>query len=317
MPRICVVGSGRWGRNHVRTLDEIGHLAGLVEVDDDRRGQFKEQYPYLEVHPNIDAALVAGFDGYTVATPAHTHYSVARKILEAGNPCLVEKPLALSSAQAKDLKQIATANGQQLMVGHLLLFHPAIQTIKSIIESGKLGKLQYIYSNRINLGTVRTEENILWSFAPHDICIFQHFIGAKPIKVSSHGGAFVQPHIHDTTMTTIEYPDNVMCHNYVSWLHPFKEHRIVVIGSKGMLSFEDSMGEKPLRFYEKGIDFVNGEPTPRDGPTEEIAYEEASPLTEELTYFVENMNGQIELADADNAIEVLEILEAASECLEP
>jgi UDP-2-acetamido-3-amino-2,3-dideoxy-glucuronate N-acetyltransferase len=312
MARICVVGAGRWGQNHVRTLHDLEHLAGLVDANVERLAHFKEQYPYLATYSNVDAAIGDGYDGFTVATPAHTHYSVARKILEAGFPALVEKPLALSSHEARELHLIAKDNNQQLMVGHLLLFHPAIVKMKELIEAGKIGRIQYIYSNRINLGTVRTEENILWSFAPHDISIFQYFLEDRPIEVISRGGAYVQPGIHDSTMTMLTYPGNVMCHNFVSWLHPFKEHRIVVIGSKGMLSFEDSAEHKPLRFYEKGIDWINGEPIKRDGPTEEIEYPDGAPLTEELRYFVNNASGTISRAGAESAVEVLEILEQAS-----
>ena len=147
--------------------------------------------------------------------------------------------------------------------------------MKALIDQGKIGKVQYMYSNRLNLGTVRTEENSLWSFAPHDISLFQYFTGSYPEKVTSTGGAFLQPHIHDTTMTVLEYPNNVKGHIYVSWLHPFKEHRFVIVGSKGMLMYEDSSDDKSLLFYEKGIDFVNGEPIKRDGPTEVIAYDKA------------------------------------------
>ena len=312
MARICVVGAGRWGQNHVRTLHELGHLGGLVDADIDRLSHFGALYPELATFSNLEDALGADYDGFTVATPAHTHLPVAKQILEAGFPALVEKPLALSTADARELHKVAQANGQQLMVGHLLLFHPAIVRLKELIDSGKIGRVQYIYSNRINLGTVRTEENVLWSFAPHDISIFQYFLEDRPIEVISRGGAHLQAGIQDSTMTILTYPGNVVCHNFVSWLHPFKEHRIVVIGSKGMLSFEDSAEHKPLRFYEKGIDWVNGEPLKRDGPTEEIDYEEKAPLTEELSYFVENAHGNITKADARNAIEVLEILEQAT-----
>ncbi|MGE0625207.1 MAG: Gfo/Idh/MocA family oxidoreductase [Pseudomonadales bacterium] len=312
MARVCVVGAGRWGQNHVRTLNELDHLAALVDANPERLAHFADRYPGLKTYPTLEGALSDGYDAFTVATPAHTHFAVARQILEAGYPALVEKPLALSSAEAKELARIAQKADKQLMVGHLLLFHPAIVKMKALIDEGKIGKVQYIYSNRINLGTVRTEENILWSFAPHDISIFQYFLESKPIEVISRGGAYLQPGIHDSTMTTLTYPGNVMCHNFVSWLHPFKEHRIVVIGSKGMLSFEDSAEHKPLRFYEKGIDWVHGEPIKRDGPTEEIEYEDRAPLTEELRYFVENAHGKIQKADAQNAIDVLEILEQAS-----
>jgi UDP-2-acetamido-3-amino-2,3-dideoxy-glucuronate N-acetyltransferase len=166
-----------------------------------------ESYPGVKTFANIKDAIKEDFDGFTVATPAETHYEVAKFIIEHGKHVLV---------------------GVNLMTGHLLLFHPAIRKIKELIESGKIGKLEYIYSNRLNLGTVRTEENILWSFAPHDISIFQYLIGSLPVEVVSRGGAFLQPHIHDSSMTVLTYPDNIVGHIFVNWLHPFKEHRLVL-----------------------------------------------------------------------------------------
>ena len=188
--------------------------------------------------------------------------------------------------------------------------------MRELILEGKLGKLQYIYSNRLNLGTVRTEENILWSFAPHDISIFQWLIGASPISVESRGGIFLQPKIHDTTMTLLRYPENVVAHIFLSWLHPYKEHRLMVVGSKGMLSFDDSSSDKHLLFYEKGIDWIQGEPQKRDGPTEGVEYERKMPLTEELRYFCEHLDGAaVKIASGESAVEVLEILENATEDL--
>ena len=313
MPKICVVGGGRWGQNHVRTLNELDLLGGVCDVSEESLDRFRAEYPHTPAYEDLDSALEQDFDGFTVATPAHTHFAIASKIMRSGYPVLVEKPLALSSQEARELQQISVETGQQLMVGHLMLFHPAIVKIKELLDEGLIGRVQYIYSNRINLGTVRTEENILWSFAPHDVSIFQYLLGTRPVEIVSRGGAFLQPNIHDTTMTILKYPDNIYCHNYVSWLHPFKEHRVVIIGSKGMLRFDDSADEKALLFYEKGIDWINGEPIKREGATEVIAYGSGQPLTEELRYFAENLDGKITRADAQNAIEVLEILEMASE----
>ena len=160
---------------------------------------------------------------------------------------------------------------------------------------------------------MQTEENILWSFAPHDISMFQYFIGRPPVETVSRGGAFLQPAIHDTTLTILKYPDNVIGHIFVSWLHQFKEHRLVAIGSKGMVSFEDSSGEKVILFYEKGIDWVRGEPIKREGPTETIAYDASAPLTEELRHFLDHLDGSpVRVADGRSAVEVLDILERAS-----
>ncbi len=313
--RICVVGAGRWGKNHVRTLAELGHLGGIVETNENERARLAETFPHVPVFTRLEETFAHDFDGYTVATPAETHSDVAGRIIEFGKPLLVEKPLALTAREARQLKQRADERGVSLMVGHLLLFHPAVLKIKEWIDSGKIGRLQYIYSNRLNLGAVRTEENILWSFAPHDLSIFQLLIGRMPVEIVSRGGAFIQPAIHDSTLTVLTYPDNIVTHIFVSWLHPFKEHRLVVIGSKGMLAYEDSSASKELFYYEKGIDWVKGEPVKREGPTEVIPFGQALPLTEELKYFAEHLKENPKKATAESAIEVLDILEQATQSL--
>ncbi len=311
--RVCVIGAGRWGKNHIKTLAGLGHLAGIVETNPDTLRAFQEAYPGVRTFPSVHEAVEEEFDGFTIATPAETHDEIAETVLNHRKHVLVEKPLSLTAARARKLNELAKRNGVNLMVGHVLLFHPAIRKIKELIEQGRIGKLEYLYTNRVNLGTVRTEENILWSFAVHDICIFQYLIGLTPTGVQSTGGAFLQPHIHDTTLTVLSYPGNIVGHVFVSWLHPFKEHRLVVIGSKGMFSFEDSSESKDILFFEKGIDWVRGEPIKRDGPTEIIPYEREMPLTVELSYFVDHLDGSpIDTAGGSNAIEVLEILERAS-----
>jgi predicted dehydrogenase len=177
---------------------------------------------------------------------------------------------------------IAKENNVNLMVGHVLLFHPAFEKIKELIDEGTLGDIQYIYSNRLNLGTIRAEENVFWSFAPHDIALFQWLTSSFPQKITSNGLDIIQNGIHDTTITTLEYPDRLMRHIYVSWLHPFKEHRFVVIGAKGMIRFEDSIKGKPLIFYDKSIAWEQGKPIPKSGNTSRIEYESGMPLTREL-----------------------------------
>jgi UDP-2-acetamido-3-amino-2,3-dideoxy-glucuronate N-acetyltransferase len=315
--RICVVGAGRWGTNHIKTLHSLGALAGIVESRENRREELKTLFPEAKLFNSVTDINLDEYDGFTVATPAETHFDVGSYLLEHGKHVLIEKPIALNTVEAGKLKKLAEKHQVNLMVGHVLLFHPAIIKIKELIDSGKIGKLEYIYSNRVNLGTVRTEENILWSFAPHDISIFQYFIGSSPIEVVSRGGAFLQQGIHDTTMTTLTYPDNVVGHIFVSWLHPFKEHRMVIIGSQGMVSFDDSSQEKDILFYEKGIDWIQGEPIKRDGPTEVIPYEKGFPLTNEIQYFIDHLDGsKIEIADGQNAYDVLEVLEKATESLQ-
>ncbi len=311
-----MVGAGRWGMNHVRTLDELGVLGGIVDNDSSRLKELESIYPNVESYSDIREAFRRPFDGFTVATPSDTHHAIAKVIIQNKKHVLVEKPLALSVKDARELHDLAAVNNVNMMVGHLLLFHPAIQRIKNLLDEGKIGKMQYIYSNRLNLGAVRTEENILWNFAPHDISVFQFLIGEYPVKVTSRGGAFLQPHLHDTTMTILKYPDNVVAHIFVSWLHPFKEHRLIVIGSQGMLSFEDSSEDKTLLYYEKGVDWIKGKPVEREGATEVIDYEAALPLTEELFYFIDHLDGRpVKTANGENGIEILKILEEATASL--
>ncbi|WKZ57438.1 MAG: Gfo/Idh/MocA family oxidoreductase [Bdellovibrionota bacterium] len=318
--KICLVGAGRWGNNHLNTLKKLSVLAGVVEQDSSRLGKIRESHSNLLTFNNLSQALPCNFDGYVIATPAETHYQIASQILETGKPCLVEKPLALRSTEARHLTEIAGKKKVPLMVGHLLLFHPAFKRIKEILNEGKIGKLQYLYSNRLNLGTVRTQENILWSFAPHDVAIFQYLVGSRPMEVISRGGAFIQNHIHDSSLTILRYPGNIVGHIFVNWLHPFKEHRLVVIGSKGMLSYDDSSKQKELKLYEKGVDFVRGEPVSRDGPTEVIDYESTPPLEAEISEFLTRIRDcahdhQDGIASGKSAVEVLEILERATEGL--
>tara|TARA_B100001971_G_C18190766_1_gene538454 strand:- start:447 stop:1385 length:939 start_codon:yes stop_codon:yes gene_type:complete len=310
------VGAGNWGMNHIKTLNEIGALGGVVDIDDSRLLAVSDQYDGTLVYHNVADSLRRSFDGYIISTPASTHFDVAKRIIKSKHHVLVEKPLALNVEDAEKLKTLADEYGVNLMAGHLLLFHPAIATIKKLIVDGAIGDLQYLYSNRLNLGVVRTEENILWSFAPHDISIFQHLINDFPVEVVSRGGAFLRSNVHDTTMTILRYPNNIVGHVFVSWLHPFKEHRLVVIGSDGMITFEDSSQEKSLYYYDKTVDFVDGQHVALDVKREKIDYQSKMPLKEELIYFTNHLDGKtLEIASADHAIEVLRILETASKSL--
>ena len=302
--------------NHIKTLNEIGALGGVVDIDDSRLLAVSDQYDGTLVYHNVEDSLRKSFDGYIISTPASTHFDVAKRIIKSKHHVLVEKPLALNVEDAEKLKTLADEYGVNLMAGHLLLFHPAIATIKKLIVDGAIGDLQYLYSNRLNLGVVRTEENILWSFAPHDISIFQHLINDFPVEVVSRGGAFLRSEIHDTTMTIFRYPNNTVGHIFVSWLHPFKEHRLVVIGSKGMITFEDSSNEKSLFYYDKKVDFIDGKHVVSDAIREKIDYQQGKPLTKELSYFLSHLDGDpIEISSANHAIEVLRILETASKSL--
>ena len=315
MKNICVIGGGRWGENHIRTLFEMGNLGGIVEANPKRLRELLEQYP-VKGFQDVEMALKENFDGFTIAAPAPLHYDIAKLLLEHGKSVLVEKPMTLSSETSLELVELAKAKGAQLMVGHVLLFHPAIVKIKELIDNGKIGELYYIYSNRLNLGTVRTEENVFWSFAPHDISVLNYFVGEISECIESKGAKFLQKNVYDYTMTQLTYPNNIHAHIFVSWLHPFKEHRMVVIGSRGMISFEDSSPEKEIKFYNKHIEFEQGIPIKVENPTEIIPYEQKQPLTEELKYFVENLDKKIEIADGRSGYEVVKVLEKAQELID-
>lgn len=309
MKKICVIGGGRWGQNHIKTLSQLGHLAAIAETNPTRLKELLELYPGIQGFCDVGKAIESNFDGYIVATPAETHYEIGKKILEKGLHVLIEKPMTLHAEQSKELMEIAAGTGAHLMVGHILLFHPAIRKIKEVLNSGKIGDLHYVYSTRLNLGTVRTEENVFWSFAPHDISVLDYLIGKPAVSIEAKGAKFLQDKIFDVTMTQFEYPGNIHAHIFVSWLHPFKEQRLVLVGSKGMLSFDDSSKEKEILFYNKRIDFVNGIPVKVEEPDEVIAYEKKAPLAEELTYFVEHLDKPVCIAGGESGYEVVKVLE--------
>jgi UDP-2-acetamido-3-amino-2,3-dideoxy-glucuronate N-acetyltransferase len=292
----------------------MGNLACIVEANQQRLDELLKQYP-VQGFTELDDAIQQGFDGYVLAAPAETHYPVGKKLLEQGLNVLIEKPMTLSSEHSRHLVEIAGQTGARLMVGHILLFHPAIKKIKEVIDSGKIGRLFYIYSTRLNLGTVRTEETVFWSFAPHDISILNYFIGHSAIKIEAKGANFLQDKIYDVTMAQFAYPGNIHAHIFVSWLHPFKEQRMVVVGSKGMLSFDDSSLEKNIIYYNKHIDWLKGKPVKVEQPDEIIAYEKVMPLAEELKYFVENLDKTIEICSGIAGHEVVKVLETVQDLL--
>ena len=312
--QVCVIGGGYWGKNHIKTLYEMGNLGGIVETDKDRLDEHLSKYK-VQGFLDLEDAIKQKFDGYVVATPAATHYTIGKRLLEEGLNVLLEKPMALSSKHSKELVEIADRTNGRLMVGHVLLFHPAIKKIKELVESGKVGKLHYLYSNRLNLGKVRTEENVFWSFAPHDISILDYLVGVPSLKVEAKGSKFLQENVFDMTMAQLKYPDDVHAHIFVSWLHPFKEHRLVVIGSKGMITFEDSSMEKNILYHNKRIDWVDGKPIKVEEPDEIIPYAKGMPLTEELKYFIDNLDGSIDIASGKSGHEVVKVLETVQELI--
>jgi len=315
--KLAIIGLGKWGKNHLRTANSISE-ENLVWICDSKNDMLTESEKII-VNKRVkrtsnykDILNDTEVNAVIIATPAETHFEIAKKCIEAGKNILVEKPITLFVNECRELIESAAKKNLVLMVGHVLLYHPAILIIKEMLESGKLGKLQYIYSNRLNLGVVRTEENILWSFAPHDISIIQFLTGCSPENIFASGASFLQKVIEDTTVTILKYPNNISTHIFVSWLHPFKEHRLTVIGSEGMVVFEDTLKNEKLKFYKKGFKNIDGAIEKFDSDYEVINFDNVQPLEEEQKHFFDCViNNKKPRTDGISALEVLKILEEA------
>jgi len=311
-----IVGSGRWGKNHVSTANRLFPeiLLAVCDENPENLSRALSLAPQAEGLASLDQLIEnPKINAVIIATPAVTHFKIAKKCLEAGKHILVEKPLALNTFEARELTEIGKSRNLTVMVGHIMLFHPAIEALKELIQKGELGRLQYIYSNRLNLGSVRQEENILWSFAPHDVSIFQHLIQAKPTHVEAIGSCYLQPGVHDITMTNLKYANGINGHIHVSWLHPFKEHRLVVVGDKCMAVFEDTKEKDKLVLHPKGIDIVEGKVQTRNKGSQVVPIDSESPLDREQKHFLACiLEKRTPRTDGVHAIEVLEILERAT-----
>jgi UDP-2-acetamido-3-amino-2,3-dideoxy-glucuronate N-acetyltransferase len=317
--KLAVLGCGKWGINHIKTANKIlgDNLVAVCDIKKTREEEVKKINPKIKFCNSFEKLLnETEINSVIIATPAETHYELAKYCLTGRKNVLVEKPISLISEETRNLIEIAEKNNLSLMVGHVLLYHPAILRIKENIDNGLLGSVQYIYSNRLNLGTIRKEENILWSFAPHDISIIQFLLDKNPMEVYAKGASIVQSNIEDSTLTYIKYPDNIHAHIFVSWLHPFKEHRLVVIGDKGMIVFEDTLKREKLKFYRKGFNVVDGEIEKFDSDYEILDFEEKQPLEEEQKHFFKCiLEKEKPRTDGEHALAVLLILEQAQKSI--
>ncbi len=313
--RIAVVGCGGWGKNIARTMNRTGCLATVVDPSEAGRKAAAEVAPGVPVHASMDAVLKDdSIAGVMIATPAETHYGLARRSLEAGKHTFVEKPLTIDLDEARDLVERAKMAGRVLMVGHLLEYHPAILKLRELIEAGELGKVRYIISNRLNLGKIRTEENSLWSFAPHDIAVILRLVGSLPIQVVATGGTYVSPNIADVTVTQLLFDSGVRSHVFVSWLHPFKEQKLVVVGSKKMATFDDIA--KELVLHDQRVDWKEGQPVPVKGEGTKVAFDTKEPLMAECEAFIEAVGtGRAPITDGASGVRVLEVLHAAQQSI--
>src|SRR6266850_259625 len=311
-PDIAVIGSGYWGKNHVRNFSELGRLKTVCDLDGECRSQLKQQYPGLTVTHEIKEVLEdSGVTAVVIATPAEYHHAMAREAILAGKDVLVEKPMALKVRDGRELVDLARKTGRILMVGHILQYHPAIQKLKQLVNSGALGKISYIYSNRLNLGKFRTEENILWSFAPHDISVTLGLLNETPREISAHGGSYLNHGVADVTVTTMSFASGVRAHIFVSWLHPYKEQRLIVVGDKKMAVFDDVAATNKLVLYSHKVEWVNRIPIPRKEDAEPVEIESGEPLRLECLHFLERIQSRERpRTDGQEGLHVLEVLEA-------
>jgi len=311
MKKVGIIGSGYWGKNLVRNFHSLSSLGAICDKDPQILAQFKEQYPDIPCVSDCDELLNGheyGVAGVAIATPAVDHYELAKRAILAGKHVFVEKPLALKESEGQELVQLAKENQKTLMVGHILQYHPAILELKKLTESGELGKIHYIYSNRLNIGKIRSEENILWSFAPHDISVILMLLDEYPSAVSSCGGNYVQEHVADVTMTTLEFPSGVKGHIFVSWLHPFKEQKLVVVGDKKMAVFDDVSQEK-LLLYPHCIEWHCRQPIAVKAKPEIVPVDSGEPLRAECQHFIDCIsNGHHPRTDGIEGLRVLKVL---------
>jgi len=314
--KVAVIGAGYWGKNLVRNFADLASLAAVCDPDLKACTPAAKQ-GVLTTNNFSDLFRDPEIDAVAISSPAASHFSIAKEALLSGKDVFVEKPLALKVPEGQELIDLAASHGRILMVGHILQYHTAVLKLKQLVDSGELGKIQYIYSNRLNIGKIRTEENILWSFAPHDISVILLLLGEMPIEVSAHGGNYLQSHVADVTLTTFSFASGVKGHIFVSWLHPFKEQMLVVVGDKKMAVFDDVSKDRKLVLYPHHIDWIERLPVARKAEGEVMPVELGEPLKAECAHFIECIQTrQQPRTDGVEGLRVLEVLEACQTSLD-
>ncbi len=315
--RVAVIGAGYWGANLVRGFHELGVLHRVCDFSPTRLQELTRKYPGVHMETCCDDLLAdRQVDAVVIATPAETHYTLATRALLAGKDVFVEKPLTLHCEEAEKLTALAESRGQVLMVGHLLEYHPAITRLNELIDQGELGRLEYVYSNRLNMGKVRREENALWSFAPHDISVILLLLNQMPIQVAATGGTYLQPNIADVTVSTMLFDRGVRAHLFVSWLHPYKEQKLVVVGEHRMAVFDDVRTTEKLQIYDKKIDLVNGQFVAEKPLARTVEFAADEPLLLECQHFLHCIaTRQTPKTDGHDGWRVLKVLEASQRSL--
>jgi UDP-2-acetamido-3-amino-2,3-dideoxy-glucuronate N-acetyltransferase len=313
---VAVVGVGYWGKNLVRNFHELGALSVLCDDRGAVEASCRKQYENVRFCRDFREVLAdPSITAVALATPAVTHYEMSKAALQAGKDVLVEKPLAIDVAHGEALVKLAKAKGRILMVGHILRYHPAILKLQELVANGALGKIDYLYSNRLNIGKIRTEENILWSFAPHDISVMLALLGEMPARVSCQGGAYLNRDVSDVTLSHFDFPSGVQAHIFVSWLHPVKEQRLVVVGSERMAVFDDTSDHK-LVLYPHRVEWKNRIPTAVKAEGENVDLDAREPLREECRHFLDCVRSRATpVSDGAEGLRVLHVLDACQRAL--
>ncbi len=319
MAAIGMIGAGRWGANWIRTLAGLPktELRWCCDVSATSLERVRQQFPHVQTTTRLDDLLGdSTLDGVVIATIAPTHYDVARRALLAGKHVMVEKPMTLTTVDAIELTELARMRQRVLMVGHLLEYHPIVRQIRALIDSGELGEVEYLYSQRLNLGTIRTDENAWWSLCPHDVSVANRLFGAAPLSVQCRGQCVVSPRVADVVFATLEYPGGKLAHVHASWLDPNKSRRLVVVGSKKMAIFDDTAADKFV-LHDKGFQRTGQAITLRQGEVVKPPIDALEPLALEAQHFVDCIhNRRRPLSDGEAGTDVVAVLEYGQRSLD-
>ena len=320
---IGVVGLGYWGPNIARNMARVGNLTWCCDLSQENRDRFAAQYPQTRFTADLDELLAdPEVDAVAVATSVPTHHPVGLAALAAGKHVFIEKPLAASVEQARELVEAAESSGRTLMVGHLLLFHPGLRAVKELISSGQLGKVYYLYGNRQNLGKVRADENALWSLGAHDVAVLLDLVGERPLEAWARGECYVRPGVEDVVFGYLKFPSGVIAHLHLSWLDPHKMRRLTVVGSEKMAVFDDMETDRKLTIYDKGVtpprtDSYGENVGIRYGGISIPAIPTSEPLRIECQEFVDAITeGRTPIASGRDGLAVVEVLDAMQRSLE-
>jgi UDP-2-acetamido-3-amino-2,3-dideoxy-glucuronate N-acetyltransferase len=312
---IAVIGTGYWGKNLVRTFANLGVLRTVCDASRECIARLQVDSAVRRTTLFEEVLRDPEVNAVAIATPASSHFEFVRSALQAGKDVFVEKPLALAVQDGQELVKLAADAKRILMVGHILRYHPAVRKLKDMVDAGELGKVEYIYSNRLSIGKLRTEENILWSFAPHDVSVMLGLLGEMPSVVSCQGGDYLSRGVCDVTVSQFAFSSGVRAHVFVSWLHPFKEQRLVVVGSEKMAVFDDTAKDKLVTYPHK-VEWKNRVPTAVKAEVEVVPIEATEPLKAECLAFLECLETrEPPLTDGTEGLRVLEVLDACQQSL--